>query len=59
MHVDHLDRKPNDQKASGDIDLFATVAGSDVVDTHWGTRMVCLTDSDGRPAIYEPRSASS
>jgi hypothetical protein len=30
-----------------------------IVDTHWGTRMVSVTDPDGRTYNFEPRSDQS
>jgi len=45
--------------AVADLDWLASTSGEDVVDTHWGTRMVSLTDPDGRTYNFEPRSARS
>ncbi|MCB1246831.1 MAG: hypothetical protein KDB69_06185 [Acidimicrobiia bacterium] len=45
--------------AVGDIEAVAANAGLAVIDTHWGTRMVSLTDPDGRVYNLEPRSAAS
>jgi len=40
--------------ATSDIEAVATRAGVEVVDTHWGTRMVSVTDPDGRTYNFEP-----
>lgn len=39
-----------------DIEVAARQLGTDVVDTHWGTRMVTGTDPDGRIYTIEPAS---
>ena len=39
-----------------DIDAVASAVGESVIDTHWGTRMVSVTDPDGRTYNFEPRS---
>ena len=39
-----------------DIDALAATVNQPVVDTHWGTRMVSVTDPDGRTYNFEPRS---
>ncbi len=38
------------------IETLAIATHTPVVDTHWGTRMVTLTDPDGRTYNFEPRS---
>jgi hypothetical protein len=44
--------------AADDIDDIAHRAGQDVVATHWGTRMVTVSDPDGRTYNFEPRGQS-
>lgn len=39
-----------------EIEALAEQIGEPVVDTHWGTRMVSVTDPDGRAYNLEPRS---
>ncbi len=42
-----------------DIGAVAEATDTSVADTHWGTRMVSLTDPDGRVYNIEPRSDAS
>jgi hypothetical protein len=44
--------------AVDDVDDIGHRAGRDVVPTHWGTRMVTVTDPDGRTYNFEPRGQS-
>lgn len=45
--------------AASDIDEIAERAGAPVAETHWGTRMVTVTDPDGRTYNFEPGSIDS
>lgn len=38
-----------------DLDEVANCSGQDVVETHWGTRMVTVFDPEGRTYNFEPR----
>lgn len=40
---------------TSDVDTLAAAVGMPVVDTHWGTRMVSVTDPDGRTYNFEPK----
>ena len=40
--------------ATDDVDAVSRRTGVPVVDTHWGTRMVSVTDPDGRTYNFEP-----
>jgi hypothetical protein len=40
--------------ATDDLAALSDAVGVDIVDTHWGTRMVSLTDPDGRTYNIEP-----
>ncbi|MGI9643607.1 MAG: hypothetical protein ACR2N9_12635 [Acidimicrobiia bacterium] len=44
--------------ATDDLDGLVGLASVEAVDTHWGTRMVALTDPDGRIYNFEPGEAS-
>ena len=43
--------------ATDDLDGVARQVGGDIVDTHWGTRMVTIADPDGRVYNVEPASS--
>jgi uncharacterized glyoxalase superfamily protein PhnB len=45
--------------ATQDIDAVANQIGTPVAHTHWGTRMVTVTDPDGRTYNFEPGSSDS
>ena len=38
------------------LDALAHDTDRPITDTHWGTRMVSVTDPDGRTYNFEPRS---
>jgi len=40
--------------ATDDLEEIADVTAQGIVDTHWGTRLVSLTDPDGRTYNFEP-----
>ena len=40
--------------ATDDLERIASAVGVDIVDTHWGTRMVSVVDPDGRTYNFEP-----
>ena len=44
--------------ATDHINEVARQLGSEVVDTHWGTRMVTATDPDGRTYNFEPEATA-
>ena len=44
---------------TSDIDAVSHATATAIVDTHWGTRMVSVTDPDGRTYNFEPRSDQS
>jgi hypothetical protein len=44
---------------TSDIDAVSHATETAIVDTHWGTRMVSVTDPDGRTYNFEPRSDQS
>ena len=41
--------------SSGNLEDVAAATGSEIVDTHWGTRMISLTDPEGRTVNVEAR----
>ena len=43
--------------AVSDIDEFSGEANAHVVETHWGTRMVTVTDPDGRTYHFEAKGS--
>jgi hypothetical protein len=45
--------------ASSDIQGVSRAMEESVADTHWGTRMVSVTDPDGRTYNFDPRSDQS
>jgi len=45
--------------ATDDIDGVARQIGSDIVDTHWGSRMVTGADPDGRVYNIEPATETT
>jgi hypothetical protein len=44
---------------TSDIDAVSHATETAIVDTHWGTRMVSVTDPAGRTNNFEPRSDQS
>ena len=50
------ERVPNQSVfiATDDLEDIATRSSADIIETHWGTRMVTVTDPDGRTYNFEP-----
>lgn len=44
---------------TADLEAVSEATETPIVDTHWGTRMVSVTDPDGRTYNFEPRRDAS